>query len=288
MAEKKISDLTARSDFDATCIAPVDDAVQTWRVSAVQMLAYFKTQLQNTLQLVYATKTANYPVVITDGVTEMDASGGVRTFTLPTAVGYAGKPLTFKKTDSSFNTVQLLTTSSQTIDGKASGAIYLFTQYETITVYSDGANWKILHWKKDTEWATGGSFNWSTNVTNVLKWRRRGDSIELQGHIIASGAVDTATLQLTLPNSWTIDTGDQAGGTATGNTGQCLGSGYVLDASSGLAYPVIPTYNGSTVLGFVLTYGVGVSAVVNQATPFTWANNDRLSIFARVPVTNWF
>lgn len=287
MAEKKISDLSARSDFDDTCILPADDAVQTWRVSGAQILAFIKTQIQNTFRAPYDSKSANYPIVVTDHILEMDATGGNRTFTFPTAVGYSGKPFTLKKTDSSFNTVQLLTTSSQTIDGKASGAIYLFTQNETITVYSDGANWKILSWKKDTDWATGGSFNWSTNVTPAVKWRRQGDSIELQGHITASGAVDNATLQLTLPNSWTIDSGKLAAGTATGNVGQCLGSAYCLDGSTGLAYSAVPTYNGSTVIGFVMNYGAGVSAVVNQTTPFTWASNDRISISAKVPVTNW-
>lgn len=287
MAEKKISDLTARSDFDATCILPADDALQTWKVSGTQILAFMKTQLQNTFQSNYAAKSASYSIAATDEVLTMDASGGARSFTLPTAVGCAGKRFTMKKIESSANAVQILTTSSQTVGGKASGAIYLYTLDETLEVYSNGANWEIASWKKDTEWATGGSFNWSTNVTTAVKWRRVGDSIELQGHITASGAVDNATLQLTLPNSWTIDSAKLAAGTATGNVGQCLGSAYCLDGSTGLAYSSVPTYNGSTVLGFVMTYGTGVSAVVNQTVPFTWASNDRISINARVPVTNW-
>jgi hypothetical protein len=45
MATKKISDLTLRSDFDATCNLPSDDATQTWRVTGAQMLAWLATQL---------------------------------------------------------------------------------------------------------------------------------------------------------------------------------------------------------------------------------------------------
>lgn len=287
MAEKKITDLTLRDDFDGTCNIPVDDSIQTWRVTGAQCLEYFRDQIQNTLKSNYAAKTANYVIDPADEILTMDASGGARTFTLFTAVGYAGKRVTLQKVGGNTNSVQLLTTSSQTIGGKASGAIYLYTIGETIELYSDGANWQIIKWVKDTEWATGGSFNWSTNVTTVVKWRRVADSIELQGHVVASGAVDNATLQLTLPNSWTIDTAKLAGSTATGNTGQCLGSGYCLDGSTGLAYSLVPTYNGSTVLGFVMTYGTGVSAVVNQTVPFTWAANDRLSTSMRVPVTGW-
>lgn len=42
MAQKKITDLTARSDFDATCNLPVHDAVQTYRVTGAQILTYIK------------------------------------------------------------------------------------------------------------------------------------------------------------------------------------------------------------------------------------------------------
>ncbi len=40
MANKKISDLTLRSDADATCNFPVDDATQTWRVTLAQVKTF--------------------------------------------------------------------------------------------------------------------------------------------------------------------------------------------------------------------------------------------------------
>ncbi len=42
MAQKKIVDLTLRSDFDETCNLPVDDAVQTFRVTGEQILDFVK------------------------------------------------------------------------------------------------------------------------------------------------------------------------------------------------------------------------------------------------------
>lgn len=45
MAQKKISDLTLRSDFDATCQLPVDDASQSWRVTGAQIKAFIAPQL---------------------------------------------------------------------------------------------------------------------------------------------------------------------------------------------------------------------------------------------------
>ncbi len=40
MAQKKITDLEIRSDFDATCNLPADDTSQTWRVTGAQIAAY--------------------------------------------------------------------------------------------------------------------------------------------------------------------------------------------------------------------------------------------------------
>lgn len=40
MAQKKITDLSLRSDADETCNFPVDDAVQTWRITLAQIQAF--------------------------------------------------------------------------------------------------------------------------------------------------------------------------------------------------------------------------------------------------------
>ncbi len=43
MAQKKITDLTLRSDFDNTCNIPVDDSTQTYRVTGAQLLTFIKS-----------------------------------------------------------------------------------------------------------------------------------------------------------------------------------------------------------------------------------------------------
>jgi hypothetical protein len=62
------------------------------------------------------------------------------TITLPTAVGNTNT-YTIKRTNS--GTVNIATTSSQTIDGSAS-PISLNVQYASLTLVSDGANWNII------------------------------------------------------------------------------------------------------------------------------------------------
>lgn len=45
MAQKKITDLQLRSDFDDTCNIPVDDAVQTWRVTGEQVVDFLASEI---------------------------------------------------------------------------------------------------------------------------------------------------------------------------------------------------------------------------------------------------
>jgi hypothetical protein len=88
------------------------------------------------------TKTGNYTAAAADETILVNASGGVVTITLPTAVGVAGKVYTVKKIDSSTNAVTVATTSSQTIDGVTTYS--LANQYGGVNVQSDGSNWYII------------------------------------------------------------------------------------------------------------------------------------------------
>ena len=71
-----------------------------------------------------------------------DASGAAFTITLPTAAGITGRMYNVKKTDSSANAVTVDAAGSETIDGALTQS--LATQYQTITIQSDGTNWVIL------------------------------------------------------------------------------------------------------------------------------------------------
>lgn len=69
----------------------------------------------------------------------VSASSGTRTITLPAPT--AGKIVIIKKTDSSVNTV-VISPPSGTIDGAASKS--LLTQYDSLTIASDGTNFFII------------------------------------------------------------------------------------------------------------------------------------------------
>ena len=75
------------------------------------------------------------------GFTDVDASGGNRTVTLPTgAAGSIGNMYTIKKVDSSSNTVTITTSSSP--DDKIDGgnSMLLYHQYESVTVVYAATN----------------------------------------------------------------------------------------------------------------------------------------------------
>jgi len=100
----------------------------------------------NTIQFagrIMQPKSANYTILSrTDEGVYMDASGGARTVTMPDAICHDGQEFVIKKMDSSANTVTVTGVSSQTFDGAAN--FVLSNQNDTLTVKSDGANWKII------------------------------------------------------------------------------------------------------------------------------------------------
>lgn len=89
----------------------------------------------------YASKSANYTLTDADFAVEFDCTSAGRTATLPTAVGATGRTYLIRKKDSSANVVTINTTSSQTVNGAASGAKTITAQYGALLLISDGANW---------------------------------------------------------------------------------------------------------------------------------------------------
>lgn len=87
----------------------------------------------------YVSKTADYTLTRNDYAVDVTANSV--NITLPTAVGFTGQIFYIK--NSGTGTVTMLTTSSQTIDGAASGTVLLY-QYDCLTVMSDNANWKVI------------------------------------------------------------------------------------------------------------------------------------------------
>lgn len=90
----------------------------------------------------YVAKTADYTLTAADLVVGADCTAGTIAITLPSAVGITGRQYIIKRLSDGGNTVNVITTSSQTIDGGTTANLAF--QYQSITVVSDGSNWFII------------------------------------------------------------------------------------------------------------------------------------------------
>jgi hypothetical protein len=85
----------------------------------------------------YVAVTGTYSVLASDYY--IDATSGTFTITLPTAVGASGQTFVIK--NSGTGVVTVATTGGQTIDGGSTAVLQV--RYVSITVVSDGSNWKV-------------------------------------------------------------------------------------------------------------------------------------------------
>lgn len=123
-------------------------------------------------QLAYdpvVTKTTTATLLLTESTVLADATSAAFTINLPTAVGIAGKYYTIKKIDTDY-------TKTVTIDGAGSETINGATNYtldiskESVTIYSDGANWQVRVAEIPKTIVEGGGNSGGTltaNVTNI-------------------------------------------------------------------------------------------------------------------------
>lgn len=94
------------------------------------------------LQLAVGAVTSSPPGTTTPGVYRVDCTSGAVTITLDSAVSYPGAFVFIKKIDGSGNNLTIDASGAETIDDAAT--ITLTTQYEAVTLYSDGVEWWIL------------------------------------------------------------------------------------------------------------------------------------------------
>jgi|GEM_PF-5451711 len=87
-------------------------------------------------------KTSDYTVTATDAYLLIDATNGDVVVTLPSAVGISGREYSVKKIDDSANTITVDASSTETIDD--SETLVITSQYEAITIVSDGEGWNIF------------------------------------------------------------------------------------------------------------------------------------------------
>jgi hypothetical protein len=307
MANKKITDLTLRSDADATCNIPVHDASQTWRCTLAQVKSfvlnaagitdltedtapdldddYISTMDASASSLkkvlfwrakgqVVTAKSSSFTAAVADDFYPVATAGGAVTCTLPSAATAGRKRFTWFKSDNSTNLLTINRAGSDTIEGEdqAGGATSttLATIGERLTLISDGTSkWFVEHrGHPNAPVAFTPTGNFTTNTTYTGLWRRRGDCMEVQVRLAFAGVPNTTTLVVNMPTGYTIDTAKLLSLTGAINS---IGFGNVLDSGT-TELPLVVRYSSTTaVAGFSYRNGGGAGAVYDIQNSVTQA-----------------
>ena len=124
--------------------------------------------------------------------------------------------------------------------------------------------------------------SWSTNSTYTGKWRRVGDSMEIQYKVNLAGAPNASDLVFNMPSGFIIDTTKLAN--AAANEGS-FGS-IIIEDSATRQYQGGVQYASTTTL--TVSYdGAANNGFVNATNPFTFASGDSVGALVTVPVVGW-
>lgn len=234
-------------------------------------------------------KTTTYTAVATDGLILGSTSGGGWTLTLYSAASNSGLVLRIQKTSSDLNTLNIAAAGGESINGESSTT--LNTQYEEITLVSDGSEWVIISRTGNNTLpvAYTPTFNssWgSTSARSIFSWRE-GKNLCIAGSFTA-GTTTGANLSLitigfngsSAPSGLSVDTtvvqavpNFMIGTWGTGNNGGSFG------------YVVCENTN-PTKFGFTQAAG---SAVANTITTPNIMGGTSVTIQfnCRIPILGW-
>ena len=114
------------------------DVNQNVNIGTASSIGQAKFSVEGSVAFGYSAQTATYTATITDHF--INCTANTFTVTLPTAVGITGRQYVVKNSGAGVITVD--GDAAETIDGATT--VSLPTQYESITLASDGTNWIIL------------------------------------------------------------------------------------------------------------------------------------------------
>lgn len=243
-----------------------------------------------------------YLALVTDDVILASDSGGSYTITLFTAVGNDGKTLIIKKTTNTTNVITIDGNGGETIDGATTTT--LNTEFESVELVSDGANWTITNRNSATGWTlfgtniiTGTTSNPSKGTTfnDKLWWRRNGVNMEvrIEYRQTGAGSAGSGDYQFQMPTNYLIDTtklvvdttvqgsgqfkSDNVVGTCMATDGTNTGTGVVVVWSSSLVRLMIT--------GALPSAGYG-GCVGSGFTGLNFASVNYAATFS-VPISGW-
>jgi hypothetical protein len=177
-------------------------------------------------------------------------------------------------------------TSTVDIHVRDNGSNAYSDQNFDIVIFRQGSDYKqavdhvITPAKSNmTDWTSfSPTSSWTTNTTHTAWYKRVGDEMLIQGNIVLAGAPDSADLTITLADSQVIDTTKIDANTDNAVLGKWSYADGGIRETDGLRV----LYNDATTVKFTKD-----DAVINQASPITWASGDEIWYELRVPISGW-
>lgn len=130
--------------------------------------------------------------------------------------------------------------------------------------------------------------SWTTNTTYTGKWRRVGDSIELDINLALTGAPGGAAslASISIPSGLSIDTAKLTG-TVIGTT---IYHGIGKTVSAGIGYPIFVSSVSATTIRPILANASATYLAdggISTTAPNIYANTDYVNFNAKFPVVGW-
>lgn len=172
--------------------------------------SYFATIQSSVKSVTSGDYTANvYTAGTTDGFETFLVTTGAtnRTFALPAAASNTGRIMLIRKVDSGVGKLTIDPNSTELINGLSTFDMHVIGDF--VNIACDGTGWYVTASRGTTGWTTfTPTTSWTTNVTQAASYRRVGSTIEIQFTAALTGAPSESgsEFDLTLPNSWTVDT----------------------------------------------------------------------------------
>ncbi len=306
MADKKITDLNLRSDFDGTVNLPGDDTSQTWRVTGAQISTFIKSELGiptiggagsryrsdgSTAAWgfdVQDSSTTTDTMAANEDFHSCDATSGAYTLTLPTVVN--GKIIRIRKTDSTFNRVTL-------------GAITsLNTQNELVTLMGISGAWVVIerHISKASTSFVPTIYGTTTNPTRLTGhgekayWSRSGEYLDYHYSLAntgTGGGAGSGSYLFSLPSGLTFNsTKISSTEVATVQFAVCGSSSFRGSAGTTEVQGVCRAWDDGAGKVGILCMGILEGTAVNTLAGSTTTPLNAsayISFCARVPITEW-
>lgn len=157
-------------------------------------------------------------------------------------------------------------------------------QFDDIQVTSDSTVYAEL--SETTNWTSyTPTGSWVTNTTYAGKWRRVGDSMEIDVLVTTSGAPTAAQLTVNLPSGYTIDTSKLSTASPSAAAFTFESSGVAVDSGNRSRF-ITATYSSTTAIAPIAEDATGGTGITATA-PFTFGSGDYVQFTAKIPIVGW-